>query len=294
MKKSGLFMGTVLLLVLAPISAFGQLQSSGLSSSGLSTNPSSGSLRSAGHSTQSGQLDWLNQRLSETRSRRIRSRLGMDKQGLSSTKTRGASSYLKRRAALTHGDETRNSVDRLDTLKAGIGLPAAGDKVTTLPGPAPAEGPSLPSASAGNSPIPSNPVVGIAGTPNRVGVTDGAPQLESQTGLKSQPLYEESQQLFSNQPASSQLGNLPFETVDEKGEMVDQRLVPLVPKEEGEEEVDEEKEEEEPLIPGREKAPVEEILQERLIPSRVKPPVPAPPPTVYQLQSQKMWSQKIK
>jgi len=130
------------------------------------------------------------------------------------------------------------------------------------------------------------------------------PTLESEALLPSQPLRRESEALGASEPMSGVLGYKPFIKVNEEGEVVDERIESLTLRMEEEvldeeaiaEQEDLEKQEQlermrrRLLIPGEEK-PEEELLEEPIPPSMVQPRAPMLPPTQYQLETQRLWSQ---
>ncbi len=281
MRKHTLIIGVIVGSFVSS-GAFAQSSSSSLSSSSLSSTRSSSGFQAPTSSPSTGQLDWLNTRLSETRSPLIRSRLERDPRS-PATGYRPPSSYMERRELLNRSSQEgmrTGDPSETDDPNAMVGYSVLEGLRPGVEGAMTDRGSLSTEPLGGEKPVQTN--LGNAPTGRASpGTQQVGPRLGSQTRLDSQPAQTDSERLTN--PMSGRLGYKSFEKLDENGEVIDDRLNPLLPLEE-----------EDPTMAAEEdpeKAPVEDLLDERLPPSMVQPVVPAPPPSNYQLQTQKMWSQ---
>ena len=271
-----LFVGILsFLLVSGP--SFGEGQSSRTSSTGLSSTQAG----SAGSSyrTQSGttNLDWLNKRLSEQRPSTIRSRL--KKRGLSGvgTSTSG-NSYLERRARLNKAlatdpiDEEMGEDLQDDLLPTPAGLQSLTEEIDDTENPE-----SSPSENRLKTRDDYRGVEKSMASPEgrrdrRALIDDSVPQSEF---------------LSTEEAMSDTLGTKPFERVDENGEVIDERLEPLV---DAEAEEAMEEEEELPVLLPSQITPSAGVEESQLPVRIVRPAVPAPAPSQYQIQNEVEWN----
>lgn len=267
--------------------AFGQSSSSPASSSGLQSTRPLSSQPTTATTPQTGQLEWLNSRLSEQRSPLIRSKLNSG-MGQRSSDEKAANSYLKRR------DELSRKLNFTET--PGQAAPGEGAESEELPPSQTRPYAALPGSPDAQETEPTEghdaePAVAIdpLTAPEGAAMMEGAPRtfplLPSEARLQSQPRASEF--LTGSAPMTSSIGYKPFEKVNEEGEVFDERLAPILSTEEGEE--GEPKPEEGEMEEVRQ--PLVVPLEERIPPSMVRPAVPEPSASQYQLNSQKLWSQ---
>ncbi len=283
--KQTLIIGVTTFLFI-PIVAFGQSSASSISSSRLSSNQSSSALTTTHGNSQTEQLDWLNRRLSQTRSPMIQSRLGVE--GTSVTTDPNASpTYMERRAALKRHAESQFPAEAEEGVESisPTGYRLLGPEVDRIKNqsqnPEPVSSPGMVSA-------PSNGGWGDVQTPGTRWTSRSwnrnSPEIRPQSEGKDALTSNSEKTLETTEPMSGNLGYKPFEKVDENGEIIDDRLIPFLETEETGEKA---------LVPGEEeeKDVVEEALEQAIPPSMVRPYLPEPPKTDYQRATENRWSQ---